>query len=250
MDKLSLLDIVKDILNDMDSDEVNSIDDTVESVQVAQIVKTTYLVMMSNRNWPHLRKPITLTPTSDLDRPTHMYIPDNVKELCFINYDSRDDETSRSNWVEMKWKEPDEFLRLVNQYNELDDNVDAVTDSTGIDLYIMNDRHPTYFTSFDDTTLVFNSYDSDRESNLQATYVQAMAYVMPDWTHSDDFVPDLPEEAFAALLEEAKSRASLKLRQVADSKSEQEARRQQRWLSRKASRVTGGIKRIDYGRHR
>ena len=249
MAKMTLLDMVQDILNDMDGDEVNSIDDTVEAVQIAQIIKTSYFAMMSNRNWPHLRKALTLVPTDDLDKPTHMYIEESIKELCFINYDTRENEGSRSRWVEMKWREPDEFLKIVNNYNELEDNVTKVTDSSGIDLYIMNDRHPTIYTSFDDSTLVFNAYNKDRESNLQKTYTQAMGYVMPKWRGLDSSIPDLPDEAFIALLEEAKSRASLKLRQVSDVKAEEEARRQQRWLSRKASRLAGGITYPNYGRH-
>ncbi len=44
--KYTLLEIVQEILSDMDSDEVNSIDDTTESEQVATIVKSTYLSMM------------------------------------------------------------------------------------------------------------------------------------------------------------------------------------------------------------
>jgi hypothetical protein len=75
-----------------------------------------------------------------------------------------------------------------------------------------------------------------------------MAYIMPSWLPSDDFIPDLPDEAFTALIEEAKSRASLKLRQVADQKSEQESRRQQRWLARKSRRVSNGIIYPNYGR--
>ena len=42
MAKMTLLAMVQDILNDMDGDEVNSISDTVEAEQVAQIIKTTY----------------------------------------------------------------------------------------------------------------------------------------------------------------------------------------------------------------
>jgi len=42
MAKMTVLEIVQDILNDIDGDEVNSIDDTLESEQVAQIVKSTY----------------------------------------------------------------------------------------------------------------------------------------------------------------------------------------------------------------
>jgi hypothetical protein len=246
--KWSLLDIVQEILNDMDSDEVNSIDDTIEATQVAQIVKSTYFAMMSNRNWPHLKKAIRLIPTADLDKPTYMYIPDIVKELTFVNYDARKTTSDRAKWVEQKWKDPEEFLKLVNQYNGLNENVDIVKDPSGIDVAIMNDRHPTYFTSFDDTTLIFNSYDKARESNLQSTFIQSMAYVMPEWRHVDSAIPDIPEEAFIALIEEAKSRASAKLRQQPDQKAEQESGRQQRWLSRKARKVAGGIQYPNYGR--
>jgi hypothetical protein len=248
--KLSLLDIVQDVLNDIDSDEVNSIDDTVEAAQVAAIVKSTYFAMMSSRNWAHLRKSIQLIPTTNQAQPTHMFVKDDIKELSFINYDTRKAGETRAKYLPMKWREPDDFLRLTNAYNNDAENVTHIQDDSQLDMNIMNDRSPTFYTSFDDKTLVFNAYDSARESNLLSTYVQAMAYVMPKWLPADDFIPDLPEEAFSALVEEAKSRASLKLRQVADQKSEQESRRQQKWLSRKNRRVQNGIRYPDYGRGR
>ena len=42
MAKLTLLEMTQDIMSDMDSDEINSINDSVEALQVAQIIKTTY----------------------------------------------------------------------------------------------------------------------------------------------------------------------------------------------------------------
>jgi len=250
MAKFSLLDIVQDVLNDIDSDEVNSIDDTVESAQVAQIVKSTYFAMMSSRNWPHLRKPIQLIPTTNLAQPTHMFVKDDIKELSFINYDTKRVGETRARYLPMIWMEPDDFLRMTNSYNSDADNVTIITDDSQLDINIFNDRAPTKYTSFDDRTLIFNAFDSAVEANLESTHVQAMAYVMPKWTPADDFIPDLPDEAFSALMEESKSRASLKLRQVADQKSEQESRRQQKWLSRKARRVNNGIIYPNYGRRR
>ena len=44
--KFTLLEMVQEILSDMDSDEVDSIEDTVEAEQVATIVRSTYLAMM------------------------------------------------------------------------------------------------------------------------------------------------------------------------------------------------------------
>ena len=77
--KLTLLEYVQDIMSDLDSDEVNSIDDTVEALHVAQIVKSTFFAMMSNRNWPHLRRTIkTLNPIT-IDRPTLLRIAYDVK---------------------------------------------------------------------------------------------------------------------------------------------------------------------------
>ncbi|UIW11075.1 putative head completion adaptor [Vibrio virus VPMCC5] len=248
--KMTLLEMVQDIHNDLDLDFVNSIDDTVEASQVAQIIKTTYFAMMSNRNWPHLRELISITPSNNSAQPTHMIVQDNVKELDFINYNCVKSGETRLRYMPMKWLEPDAFLRKQNRLNTDNTNTDIVVDPTGIQLQILNNKNPEFYTSFDDKTLVFDSYDVDVENTLQESKIQAMAYVMPTWSQTDSFVPDLPEEAFISLLEEAKSKAALKLKQEADQKAEQESIRQRNWLSRKAWKVNGGIKYPDYGRGR
>lgn len=247
--KRTLLDIVQEILSDMDSDNVNSIMDTFESEQVATIVKSTYYTQMSTRDWPHMRQLIQLTPSSDPALPTHMYVPDNVTRMVFINYNVARDEEPRKLYHKMTWREPQDFLQLINNNNSNIPQVDVIQDPSGIELLIRNDRHPSYYTSFDDKTLIFNSYDSEVDDNLQNSKVQAQAYVMPGWTMSDEFVPDLPAEAFAGLVEEAKSRAMIRLKQIEDPKAEQESQKQQRWLSRNAWKVKGGIKTPNYGRN-
>jgi hypothetical protein len=248
MAKMTMLDIVQDILNDIDGDWVNSIDDTEEAMSVAAIVKSTYLAMMSNRNWPHTRKPIQLTPTIDLAKPTHMTVPDKVKELYFINYNSAKFGETKADFKEMTWREPDEFLQITNYYNNGESNVTTVVDDSGVSIQIMNDVAPTIYTSFDDRTLVFNSYDRDVESNLTSTRMQSMAYIMPDLIVGDDVVPDLPDVAFSSLVEKAKTKAAWKLRQVRDIESEKESSKQEKWLARKARRVNQGFGYPNYGR--
>jgi hypothetical protein len=246
--KMTLIEMVQDIHNDLDLDLVNSIDDTVESQQVAQIIKTTYFAMMSNRNWPHLREAIPLVPFSNTALPTHMSIPDGMKELDFINYNCSKAGETRLRYKAIKWLEPDSFLRKQNALNTDATNTKVVLDPTGVQIMIKTDKAPEFFTSFDDTTLVFDSFDSSVDSSLQESKCQCMAYMMPSWTQRDNFVPDLPAEAFISVLEEAKSKASLKLKQSADNKAEQEAVRQRNWLSRKARRIAGGIQYPNYGR--
>lgn len=246
--KQTLLKIVQDILSDMNSDNVNSINDTDEALQVAQIVQSTFNSIISNRNWPHTKKLVQLTPYSDSTKPTHMKLSDGIKEFVTISYNKQKLGTTRILYEPVRWREPDEFLRFVNMENSDNANVITVVDPTGIQLLIRNNKAPDFWTSFDDTTLVFDSYDSAIDSTLQASKTQCIAYVMPTFSMQDDFIPDIPDEAFAMLVEEAKSRAMLRLKQTVDTKAEQESVRQQKWLSRKAWRAHGGIHYDDYGR--
>jgi len=248
--KRTLLDMVQEIQSDLDLDEIESIDDTMESEQIVVILKSTYYAMMSNRDWPHLRRSIQIEPYSDVTKPTHMKIQDEIKELCFLNYNKANATDTRKKYSEVKYLQPDEFIHKTNQNDSSQANVTEVVDPGGIDLFVRNDTAPTYYTSFDDSTLIFDSYDSAVDSSLQESKVQAQAYVVPAWSSADDFIPDLPDDAFTALVEESKSKASLRLRQVADQKAEQESGRQNKWLARKARRVAGGIQYPNYGRNR
>lgn len=249
--KSTLIEIVTDILSDMDGDYVSSINDTDESMQVAQIVKSTYQAMMSNRNWPHTAKILNITPYSDNTLPTHMKIKDSWKEMISIYYDARRNNDLRLDYKQIKYIDPDHFLRLTNQRNSTDPNCMVVTDPSGVKLLIMSNKSPEYYTSFNDTDLVFDSYDIGVDDTLQGSKTQARAYTIPPFELVDDHVPDLPDEAFTALIEEAKSKAQFKLHQVQDIKSEQEANRQQRWLSRKDWKVhEKDIYPYDYGRGR
>jgi len=244
----TLLEIVQDILSSMDGDEVNGISDTEESEQVARIVRQTYNDIMSRTNWPSSRRAVALTPRSDSNYPTHMTLNEDVKELISVFYNMADVGATRKEYREVKYLDPDDFLRKVNVRNNDNSGVDVVVDDSGIELLISNDKDPQYFTSFNDTDLVFDSYDSAVDSTLQGSKLQAQGFVIPAFSLTDSFVPDMPVDAFSYLEEEATSRAQFKLRQIQDIKSEQSALKNSRRLSRKSWRTAGGIKYPDYGR--
>ena len=248
MAKQTVLEMTQDILSDMNSDEVNSINDTPDALQVAQILKSTYFDLIGNKNWPHLRSLITLEASGDSTKPTHMKVPELVKEFVWINYNKRDVDDNRDKYEEVKFLHPDEFLLLTNGYDNSQTEVDTITDFSGVKFNIKNDEPPTFWTTFDDEYLVFNSYDNEVDTTLQSSKTQALAFTEPTWTTSDGFIPDLPSEAFPALLAEAKSACFLRLKQMPDQKSEQQSQRQRSWLSRKAWKTAGGIRFPDYGR--
>lgn len=245
---MTLLEIVQEILSAMDGDEVNSISDTEESEQVARHVVATYRNLMSNSNWHTTRSALTLVARSDTNYPTHMSLGTNVKELSFINYDKRKVGETRKNYKEVKWKEPDDFLRFVNLRDNSQSNVQTVVDDSGIDIFVLNDKAPDYYTTFDDVNLIFDSFDSAVDTTLQESKTQAQGYVLPTLALQDDAVPDLPPDALALFIEKATARAQYKVRQFEDVDSERESQRQGRWMSRNNWRTHGGIKYPNYGK--
>lgn len=245
--KLTLLEIVQDILSDMDSDEVNSIDDTTEAQQVARIVKNVYMGMMSNRNWAHTRKAFQLVNLSDIDRPNYLKLPKGMKELSFFDYDKSKPTDTNELYQPVKYLHPDSFLRMISGRGN-QSFVTRVVDFSGVALLINNNTPPQYWTSFDDVHVVTDAYDKDKSNTLIGSDSRCVGYFHPEWVHADTAIPDLPDEAFAALMAESLSVASLRLKQLADQKAEQQSVKQQRWLSRKASNLDVKIRYPDFGR--
>lgn len=245
---LTLLQITQEILSEMDGDSVNSIFDTEESEQVASIVVSTYRALVSNSNWRHHKRLTDLVAFSDSDKPTHMRLQEDVKRVVSIRYDTIKTGETKKNYTAMDWVEPDDFLRRVNQRNSDEASVDVITDTSGIELLICNNIAPSYYTSFDDTNLIFDAYDKNVDTTLQVSKTQTIAYILTTLSMEDTAVPDIPEDAFTGLIEESKSRAQAKLRQFSDVKSEQESIRQRRFMSRQNWRNKGGIQYPNYGR--
>jgi hypothetical protein len=245
---MTILEMVQDILNDMDSDEVNSFADTIEATQIAQIIKTTYYELISRKDWPHCRKFTTFDSVGDSSKPTFLKLPDSITRVDAFNYDTAKATETRTRYEPMEYLYPDSFVALCNGRNIDDTEVDSITTFDGIKLPIYNDRSPRFYTSFDDEYIVLDSYDSAVESTVQGINTQVLAYVIPTWTASDTFTPDLPAEAFPLLLAEAKSISALKLNQEADQKAEQQAMRQNKIMSYRNVRVKGGVRYPNYGR--
>jgi hypothetical protein len=249
MPKQTLLELVQDILSDTDGDEVNSISDTPDSLQVAGIIKSSFYDMIDSKDsWPHLRTLMSLDASGDLTKPTHLKLPENVKSLQSFMYNKARAADTKLKFDDVEYMYPDQYLDMVNGYNTDSTNVITVTDYSGVTLAAKNDSPPSYWTSFDDEWLVCNSHDAAVDSSLQSSKTQCVAYRNPSWTLEDSFIPDLPDEAFSRLLAEAKSAAFVRLKQLTDVKSEQQAGRQRMAMSRKSWRAAGGIRQPNYAR--
>ncbi len=249
MPKLTLLELTTDILNDMDSDEVNSITDTIEAAQVAQIIKTTYFSIIENgRDWPHLKQLFQLDSSGTSSKPVYMDLPENVQEVEWVKYNVRTTTDTKDRYIPIKYKTPEDFLTLVEARASDADNVVVVADDSGASLNILDDTPPTYYTSFNDVDLVFDSYDAAVNSTLVNTKSQCFGKRTPVFTIDDNFVPDLPGHMFPYLLSEAKSTAFIVLKQTTNPKAEQISVTHRRRMSQDAWRIKKGITYPNYGR--
>jgi len=237
MPKYTLLEMTQSILSDMDSDEVNSISDTIESLQVVQIIKDTFYNIVGTKHLPNQDSLFSLTPAADTDFPTHFTIPDNVLKVEWIRYDSRGTVGAKKAYTDMTYKTQAEFIDLVHSRDSTDSSVQTVTESS-VDLFIKNDIAPSFYTSFDDSTLIFDAFDSDIDTTLQASKLISFGETEATWSTTNSFTPAMPTRGFQYLLAEAKSNCFIKLKQEASQKDEIESRRQRNKLSR-AKNTTG-----------
>lgn len=245
--KRSLIDMVQVILSAIDADEVNSIDDTIEATQIATILKETYLAMCSNRDWAGQKRLITFDHSGTTDKPTHLKTPETIKEVHLFQYNA----TRTGDTIDMRevcFKHPDEFLRMSSHRGVNTPNTRVVTDFGGTPLVIITNKAPSYWTTFDDTYIVCDSYDSLVDDTLKSSKSQLHVTKFAEWRMVDDFVPDMPAEAFSGLIAEAKSVAFVEVKQVANQKAEQEAVRQRTWLARKNWQLQGGVRYSNFGR--
>jgi hypothetical protein len=249
--KMTLLSMTQSILSGLSSDEVNSISDTTESLQVAEIIKQVYMNISARAGIIEQNQLFQLDPSLDSTKPVIMYKPEHINKIEWIKYyDTHIPATSGSNFehdlnVDItaqggssaavpQWKYVtilpiQQFLDYVNNYNVNDTTVDAYvfqTTSGTFNLLYKNNVSPRFCTILQNYYVLFDSYDNTVDSTLQTNKTQCLGQGTVEWSMTDSFVPNLDENQFPLLLNEAKALAFLELKQMSHPKAEQEAKRQ------------------------
>jgi hypothetical protein len=258
--KRTLLDLTQNILGAMNSDEVNSIGDTVESSQVAEAIRTTYFNILGRAELPEHNKLFQLTGAADVTRPVLMLRPEEgVTKLEWVKYfntnllgSSTSGGQQHDTNVDLTTEEIAEgqsgpqfqyvqildnqtFLDMVNMLNPNESNVknfmfqDFMSVSEKPDTFLVqyrNDKQPSYCTVVQNYYFIFDSFDNTQDSTLQSSKSQCFGFITPTFTMTDTFVPDLDDWAFPLLLNEAKALAFYELKQTIHPQAEREIDRQ------------------------
>lgn len=225
--RYTLLTLVQRILSAMESDEVQSISETQEALDVANIVKECYFDIVGHFELTEDKGLFGFTASGDNTKPCLMTVPENVISFDYFKYNIADD-PAEPEWRTLKQIDLDEFLYLQDGLDPDASNVSTQTvtvNSKAIVTKFRTDAFPTYYTIIGDDTLLFDAYDSTEETTLTEARSLGYGLIEPTFTLSDEFVPNLDSRQFQLLLNDAKTTAFKELKQTDNSVSAGKARR-------------------------
>ena len=201
----TLLRTVQDILSAMDSDEVNSISDTIESEQVAMCVETVYTQMVSEYDLPAKTKIIRLGATDDYTNgKTRLFLDDDDLTLSYLEYDCRAAASDPPNYKRITILSNDDFLDRVKNLDSSDSNKEEQTwPNSTFKFAVYNDRAPSYGTLIEESVVLLDAYDSDLDSSSLNSKTLAEGQNDDYFKRIDDALIDLPKELYNSLLANA-----------------------------------------------
>lgn len=253
MRKMTLLAMVQNIASALETDEINSITDTTESLQIAEVIRETYYEQFNDINIPEIRKLFQLENVSDVNRPNYLRIPDNISNVDWIRYY---DYGLHVQSEELDYVSPNQFFETALRYwTGSGTHFSTVIDGSGLSYLVPNNSAPSYFTILDDNLVVFDSFDRGHETTMLGTNSLSFGTKTDDFVLTDLYIPPIDANLFPLLLAESKATCFINLKQISSSKEEQKARRQRirmqsaQYKSRQAQHAEFN-RRGDYSRHR
>lgn len=188
----TLLQVVQEYLDATSGFYVESIFDTDESQQVAKIAERVYYNMVNE--YPDLlftMKETVLEALSDTTRPNYMLLPARVNKIqeSRVWYDVSK-ESGKIDMREVKYLTPIEFINYTSRQSST--NTIEVTGFDQNKMVVPTNSFPKYFTSFDNTYVVFDSYHSDYDATLQSSKSKIVASFEESFLQEDDFLIPVP----------------------------------------------------------
>jgi hypothetical protein len=215
----TLLEMTQEILESMQSDIVESIEDTGESRAVARIIRRVYWDIFGPNDLPEHYSLFTLDETSSAT-PTLMRVPDNVMGISWIKYNTATSDDPDDRFQEIPFQDLKQFLGRLDRLTGDPSEVGQFSfsfhpnETDNILVKYQKGGPPRYYTTPDEDFILFDQYDDGVDEFLRKSKTQCFGLIDSDFTLSDEFVPDLKPIQFAMLVNEAKALAFAELKQT------------------------------------
>jgi hypothetical protein len=215
----TLIEIINDVLRATKSHGVSDWQDTDESRSVAYIVRrqTAALIKLYPQS-TKLEKLRELPGLSDTAQPTSFTKPTEVEEIYWIKY------KTDGKYKEVCYMEPYDFIHRADMGDLTQSYLQSVVINS-VEVPIFNDRLPKYWTTFDNSVIVMDAFDSTVDSTLMTSKTQMYVREKYTFTFSNTYEIPLDEPLVSILTEECISSAYVEFKGSMNPKAEQQARR-------------------------
>jgi len=216
MAKMTVLEMVQSTLGAMNSDAVLTIGETIESEQIALVVKETYYDIATDLDLPQWNKLSQLDGLGDTDKATVMVLPEAYTDIMSIRYKYtvENDNGRLAFSMPIPYTDPDIFLDRALALDTTEANVEVNILADNVQLPYYNDRRPSCWTTFDDNEIVFDAHDLGIETTMHNDHSLVLVRLVPEFVMMDDFIPDLPDKAYPAFLAQVKEVAFGEQKQI------------------------------------
>ena len=196
----TLLQVTQEYLDATSGFYVDSIYDTDESQQVAKLAERVYYKMV--QEFPNLlftMKEMTLDALSDTTRPNYMLLPQDIQKVQESKVYYNVSKTGGTQYKSIQYLAPLAFIERTNKSEG--DNTLLVEGFDENKMVISTNQFPSYFTSFDNKYVVFDSYHSDYDTTLQSSKSKIVASGEEVFYQEDDFIIPIPSHLSEAYLD-------------------------------------------------
>jgi hypothetical protein len=221
--KRTILKLVQDLGEGINTDEIDTLDETEEVVRIQNILEQTVKEILDRKTWEFMKDKVRqLDVRTDATQLNTLLIPDDVILIKCLRY--KDDQ---GKFYNVTYLQACDFIKKIQSRTSTDTDIDIITNSDGVELLVRNDIVPRYWTSFDEETITFDAYNlATGSGNLIADSV-IIADVMPVTDFTDPTaVLNIPERMETLVFNEALTTCNYRIRQTRDPRADRVARRQ------------------------
>ena len=201
-----------------------------------------------------MKKTRQLENVSEPDRPTKFKIPEEKLRVTWFRYKTYKENTDplEFSWKELKYLLPCDFIDHVQSRNITqllaDSRGVATVNDDGVDLYLINDVEPEFWTSFDDQHIYLDNWDFSQSTTVTQDRTSVTVVEQRRFVKGDTAIQALPSEMFPLLIAESKSTCWLNFKGVANQKAEQIASRQYNKMREEEPTVKAPRTWVNYGK--
>ena len=250
MAKRTILQLVQELGAGIGSDEIDSLDETIEVTEIVTLLKQTVDEVISRKRWEFLKDRVRQLDdrVGGSTQLNTLVIPSDVTRINCLRYRDTNN-LNVTTFLDVLYLQPCEFLEFVQARDSADTNITAIANADGVLINVLTDNTPTRWTSFDEENITFDAFDETvGTGNLIADSV-IIADVVPVTDFTDPTaVLNVPERMESLIFNEALSTCNYRLRQTRDPKADRVALRQHRAMREQEHITNKDIKRINNGR--